>query len=71
MDLAQRLHDIADEIWEERKWIPRDLPLWVRLNEMAGELHRLAAETAQEIGFSSLVTARSIENVLRFGRPES
>jgi hypothetical protein len=43
MDLVQRLHDIADEIWEERNWIPRDRPLWVRLNDMAGALHQLAA----------------------------
>jgi hypothetical protein len=71
MDVARRLHDIADEIWEERNWIPRDRPLWVRLNDLAGELHRLAEDTAQEIGFPSLVTARSIEKVLRSGRSES
>jgi hypothetical protein len=69
-DLAQRLHEIADEIWEERNWLSRDEPLWVRLNDMAGDLHRLAADTAQEIAFPSLATARSIENVLRFVRPE-
>ena len=69
-DLAQRLHEIADEIWEERNWLPRDKPLWGRLNDMAGDLHRLAADTAQEIRFPSLITARSIENVLRFVRPE-
>jgi hypothetical protein len=71
VDLAQRLHDIADEIWEERNWIPRDRPLWVRLNDMAGELHRLATDAAQEIGLPSLATARSTENVLRFFRPGS
>jgi len=71
IDLAQRLHDIADEIWEERNWLPRDLPLWARLNDMAGELHRLAADTTREMGFSSLTTAGSIENILRFVRPES
>jgi hypothetical protein len=71
MDLVQKLHDIANEIWEERNWIPRDRPLWVRLNDMAGELHRLAEDTAQEIGFPSLVTARSIQNVLPSGRSES
>ena len=71
MDLAQKLHDIADEIWEERNWIPRDRPLWNELNNMATELHRLAEATAQEIAFPSLVTARSIKNVLRSGRSES
>jgi hypothetical protein len=69
MDLAQKLHDIADEIWEERNWIPRDRSLWNDLNNMATELHRLAANTAQE--FPSLGPARSIENVLRSGRSES
>jgi hypothetical protein len=71
MDLAQKLHDIADEIWEERNWIPRDRPLWNELNNMATELHRLAEATAHEIGFPSLVTARSIENVSRSRRSES
>jgi hypothetical protein len=71
MDLSQRLHDIADEIWEERNWIPRDRPLWLRLNDMAGELHRLATETAQESGFRSLAAGRSLENALRLVRPES
>jgi hypothetical protein len=71
MDLAKKLHDIADEIWEERNWIPRDRPLWNELNNMATELHRLAEATAQGIGFHSLVTVSSVKNVLGSGRSES
>ena len=48
MDQAQRLHDIADQIWIERKRTPRDTPLWVTLNEIASTLHIAASETAKE-----------------------
>jgi hypothetical protein len=48
VDQAQRLHDIADQIWAERKRTPRDSPLWGILNEMATMLHNAAAETAKE-----------------------
>jgi uncharacterized alpha-E superfamily protein len=48
MDQAQRLHDIADQVWAERKRTPRDTPLWETLNEMATMLHKAAAETAKE-----------------------
>jgi hypothetical protein len=48
MDQGQRLHDIADQIWNERNWTPRDTPLWATLNEMATTLHNAAAETAKE-----------------------
>jgi hypothetical protein len=71
VDLAERLHDIADEIWEERNWIPRDRPLWKDLNNLAVELHRIAAEAGQEILLRPLGTAPPIENVLRFVRPGS
>jgi hypothetical protein len=47
-DQAQRLHDIADQVWAERKRTPRDTPLWETLNEMATMLHKAAAETAKE-----------------------
>lgn len=47
-DQAQRLHDIADHIWAERKRTPRDTPLWETLNEMATLLHKAAAEIAKE-----------------------
>jgi hypothetical protein len=71
VDLAERLHDIADEIWEERNWIPRDRPLWKDLNNIAVELHRIAADTGQEILLRPLGTAPPIEKVLRFVRPGS
>jgi hypothetical protein len=48
IDQAQRLHDIADQIWNERNWTPRDTPLWEILNEMATALHDAAAEIAKE-----------------------
>jgi hypothetical protein len=40
MDQAQRLHDIADQIWTERKRTPRDTPLWGTLNEMVDQNYR-------------------------------
>jgi hypothetical protein len=46
-DQAQRLHDIADQVWAERKRTPRDTPLWETLNELATMLHK-AAKTAKE-----------------------
>jgi hypothetical protein len=48
MDQAQRLHFIADQIWDERNWTPRDTLLWATLNEMATTLHDAAAEIAKE-----------------------
>ncbi len=71
IELAQRLHEIADQIWEERNWVPRDRPLWKDLNNVAVELHRIAAETARESRVKPLGTALPIESVLRFVRPGS
>ena len=58
MDQAQRLHDIADQIWTERNRTPRDTPLWGILNEMATTLHDAAAEIAKETQ-----TAMALRNI--------
>jgi hypothetical protein len=58
VDQAQRLHDIADQIWTERKRTPRDTPLWGILNEMATMLHNVANETAKETQ-----TAMALRNI--------
>src|SRR4029450_4539896 len=71
VDLAERLHDIADEIWEERNWIPRDRALWKDLNNIAVELHRIAAEAGQEILLRPLGTAPPIEDVMHVVRARS
>jgi hypothetical protein len=63
MDQAQRLHDIADQVWAERKRTPRDTPLWETLNELASMLHK-AAETAKETQIL-MALSTSLKSVLR------
>jgi hypothetical protein len=63
MDQAQRLHDIADQVWAERKRTPRDTPLWETLNELATMLHK-AAETAKETQIP-MALSTSLKSVLR------